>query len=201
MYIKKKLIKFCLIRREACDIDVHQKNNNLHPCSPSLPCGPLLPSSNELVNKFDLEHSWRSTSRSSMASLRWSGRRRWSPRRSEMPHARSWCVFVGSWRVCDVSYRYSQQNATHPRARAHTHVMQCWCRAEARKCCRRSQTRAAISNINSTAKRAWDRFNTSCQNLQQVWLMHDYVHEFIGEGVSAKLNWQTSAQTGAKWLW
>lgn len=33
-----------------------------------------------------------------------------------------------------------------------------------------------------------DRLNTSCQNLQQVWLMHDYVHEFIGEGVSAKLN-------------
>jgi hypothetical protein len=54
MYIKKKLIKFCLIRREACDIDVHQKKNNLHPCSPSLPCGPLLPSSNELVNKFEL---------------------------------------------------------------------------------------------------------------------------------------------------
>ena len=33
------------------------------------------------------------------------------------------CVFR-SWRVCDLSYRYSHTQ-THPQARAHTHVMQC----------------------------------------------------------------------------
>ena len=120
---------------------------------------------------------WSSTSRSSMASLRWFGRRRWSSRRSEMPHARSWCVFFAVG-VCAISLIdiLSTMQLTH--RHAHKHICDAKWMQERSKAVLQAMTDESgkLQHKLDCANKELDWLTISCQNVQQVLLMHDYMN-------------------------